>query len=389
MSHRGIRAPYAAGSAVVRVRRHEHAPALPDACSAQSDAAGSMTAQRAGLARADRESTLSARFVRGLVEAMERAGVARVELLRAAGIEAAQLEATEGRLPRSEANRIFELAIDLSGDHALGLHVAETLTAAVPTPHALEGALVAHAASLRQGFASLHQFQRLLGDDPYFELREHDDKVTACCLRLPGQSLRLQRFSAEMILTNFFRLIRYFSAEARPERVSFAYAAPPYRREYTRIFEHTERFEQPFTGIVFDRALLDLPSPHKDEDVHEALRALAERRTTRLAQGVPYALRVREFLVQQASPQRIDMEQVARALGLSVRSLRRRLASEGKSYGEVEDGARAIVAKHLLRDKQRTIQETAYEMGFSDTTTFHRAFKRWTGTTPISYRESE
>src|SRR5262249_48691500 len=114
-----------------------------------------------------------------------------------------------------------------------------------------------------------------------------------------------------------------------------------------------------------------------------------ERRTMRLTHGVPYALRVREFLVQQGSPRRIDMETVARALGLSVRSLRRRLASEGKPYSAVENDALAIVAKHLLRDKQRTIHETAYEMGFSDTTTFHRAFKRWTGTTPSAYRESE
>jgi AraC-like DNA-binding protein len=330
------------------------------------------------------------RFVRGLVDAMAQAGVPRVELLRAARIEAQQLDAAEARLPRSEAYRIFELAMDLAGDPALGLHTAEGLAGAafVPT-HVLEAGLVGHSASLRQAFESLSQFQRLLGDDPYFELREQDDKVTVRCLRLPGQSLRLQRFSAEVILTNFFRLIRYFSAHARPKRVSFEYAAPPYHGEYTRVFENTERFEQPFTGIVLDRGLLDVPSPHKDEGMHEALRALAERRTMRLTQGVPYALRVREFLVQQGSARRIDMETVARALGLSVRSLRRRLASEGKSYNAVEGDALAIVAKHLLRDERRTIQETAYEMGFSDTTTFHRAFKRWTGMTPSAYQESD
>jgi AraC-like DNA-binding protein len=376
---------YALGSAVVPTAGRRHAPALPEACSPRSDAE-SMTARRAGLAGAARESTLSVSFVRGLVQAMEQMGVPRVELLRAARIEAVQLEATEARLPRSEAYRIFEVAMDLTGDPALGLHLAEGLMGQAfgPTSH-----LVAHSANLRQAFESLHQFQRLLGDDPYFELREYDDQVAVCCLRLPGQSLRLRRFSAEMILTNFFRLIRYFSVQARPERVSFEYPAPPHQHEYARVFEHTERFEQPFTGIVLDRGLLDLSSPNKDEDVHEALRALAERRTVRLTQGAPYALRVREFLVEHGYPRRTDMETVARAIGLSVRSLRRRLASEGTSYSAVENDALAIVAKHLLRDKQRTIQETAYEMGFSDTTTFHRAFKRWTGTTPRAYRESE
>jgi AraC-like DNA-binding protein len=330
------------------------------------------------------ESTLSIGFVRGVVQAVEQLGVPRSELLGAAGLDASQLEAVEDRLSRSDANRLFELAIDLTADPALGMHLAEAFTGQgfVPTSH-----LVAHSVSLRQGIESLEQFQALIGDDPYFELREQGDEVTLRCLRLPGQSLRLERFSSEMITTSFFRLLRYFSPHARPERVGFEYAAPPHRHEYARVFENLECFEQPFTGIVFDRALLDVPSPDQDEDVHEALRALAERRTMRLAQAVPYALRVREFLVQQGAAHRTDMETVARSLGLSVRSLRRRLASEGKSYGAIESDALAIVAKQLLRDEQRTIQETAYEMGFSDTTTFHRAFKRWTGTTPSAYRQ--
>jgi len=366
--------------------------ALPQASgSIPATVENSSTAACAELAGAARESTLSSRFVQGLVEGIERAGVPRVELLRAARIDAQQLEAPEGRLPRSAVNRMVELAIDLSGDPALGLHLAEGLsaTAFIPLSHVLEAGLVAHSASLREGFESLHQFQRLIGDDPYFEVREQDDKVTVHCLRFADQSARRRRFAAEMVLTNFFRLIRYFSDHARPDRVSFEYPAPPYRHEYTRVFERTERFGQPFTGIVLDRALLDVPSPRKDADAHEALRTLAERRTLRLTHGVPYALRVREFLVRQGSPRRIDMETVARSLGLSVRSLRRRLASEGKSYGAVESDACAIVAKALLRDQRRTIQETAYDMGFSDTTTFHRAFKRWTGTTPSAFREGD
>jgi AraC-like DNA-binding protein len=63
-------------------------------------------------------------------------------------------------------------------------------------------------------------------------------------------------------------------------------------------------------------------------------------------------------------------------------------SAEGKSYNTVEKDALAIVARRLLRDEQRSIQEAAYEMGFSDTTAFHRAFKRWTGTTPSAYQES-
>jgi AraC-like DNA-binding protein len=101
----------------------------------------------------------------------------------------------------------------------------------------------------------------------------------------------------------------------------------------------------------------------------------------------PYAMRVRELLVEKAWPDRMDMKSVAKAMEISERSLRRRLAAEGRSYDDISSEALAIVARHFLRDPRRTIGEIAYEMGFSDTSAFHRAFKRWTGTTPNGYRE--
>jgi AraC-like DNA-binding protein len=349
---------------------------------ARLDEDGSVTARRTGPAT----PTVSMRVVQALIGAVEQAGVARDELLRAAGLEAAQLEADEKRMTRSDVYRICELAIELTGDPALGLHWAERLTVNTFVPVSY---LIAHSANLRTGFESLSRFARLLSDEPSYELIEQAGKLTVRCLGSDKESLRIQRFSAEMYLAGLYRVVRSFDLGARPERVSFAYAAPPYHEEYARVFDRPVHFEQPFTGIVFEQALLTSASPHRDQDIHDTLRALAERRMSRLTQGVPYALRARELLVQRGWPERMDMQTVARALGLSVRSLRRRLAAEGKSYSDIENDAFAIVAKQLLRDKRRTIQETAYDMGFSDTTTFHRAFKRATGTTPSKFRDDQ
>lgn len=345
-----------------------------------------MAVQQAEQVGINRDSTVSVRVVRALLEVVEQKGVPLERFLRVAQLDPEEVHATDARWSRARVYGLCEAALELTGDAALGLHWAETVGDGTFVPIS---ALIAHSPTLRQGFESLAHYYRLLSDQASFQFIESDDKVTVRGARIAGGSLRMQRFVAEMMAAGFQRLVRCVRAHARPESVNFEYPAPSYAAEYVRVFGDVVRFDQPFTGLVFDRALMDLPAPHKDEDVHEALKGLAERRLLRITQKTPYALRVRDLLVQQACPLRADMTTVARQLGMSVRSLRRRLAEEDKTYNDVATEALVIVAKQFLGDKQRTIQETAYEMGFSDTSTFHRAFKRWTGITPSAYREAQ
>jgi len=99
-----------------------------------------------------------------------------------------------------------------------------------------------------------------------------------------------------------------------------------------------------------------------------------------------YAARVHQILVWQRPPRDMAMQTVARALGVSVRSLRRYLTAEGTSYAAVVREAQAAIAKTCLLER-RTIAATAYELGFADSSTFHRAFKRWIGVTPSAFRK--
>jgi AraC-like DNA-binding protein len=332
------------------------------------------------------EGTVSMRVARSLLQSVEHAGCSVQPLLRAAQVDPRELEDPEARLPRAKIYRLCELAIEVTRDPALGLHWAERLgeTAFVPISH-----LLAHSPSLRHGFEALQRFYPLLSDQLNFKVLEQHDKVTVHIPRLLGVSPPMQQFLAEVTTAGLFRVIRHLSVHVRPDCVRFDYVAPAHQAEYTRVFEGNVLFAQPFTGIVLDCAIMDAPAPHKDADVLEALEALGERRLLDITQRAPYALRVREFLVREGWCQQADMKVAARALNLSVRSLRRRLLAEGKAYNEIADEALAIVAKHLLRDKQRSIKEAAHEMGFSDTSTFHRAFKRWTGTTPSAYRDTQ
>lgn len=332
-----------------------------------------------------RESTISVRVLLELVQAVEHAGVPRAELLRRASVPASLLEAPDARVSRAELYTLCEHALDVTRDLAFGLHWAHRLSdrAFVPITQ-----LVAHAKTLRQGLELLAQYSKILADQTDYQVFERDGSIALVMLPLRGESERLQRMSAELVIGGFWRLGRSFAETGEIGVASFAFAPPPYVDEYIRFFDGAVRFEAPFTGIVFDRALLETPSRTQDEDVRQALEAVAERRLLKITQRVPFAMRARDFLVREGWPHKTDMQSVARALDLSVRSLRRRLDEEGRSYGEVLNEALAIVAKDLLRDRRRTVPEIAYAMGFSDASAFYRAFKRWTGTTPTEHREA-
>lgn len=329
--------------------------------------------------------SVSIGVVRGLVEAVERAGVSRSRFLAAASLPSDLLDALEARIPLAQIQQLCELAVSETCDPALGLHWAGWLSERmfVPVSH-----LIAHSKSLRHGFELLAQFFPLLCDHAAYRVVETDQQVVVQRLNGPGESTCYRRFNAEIMVGGFWRLIATFSGFAVPGHACFEHAPPPEQAEYQQFFGRAVAFEQRFTGVVFDRALLDASAPQKDEGVLEALQQVAERRMLRINRSAPYALRVRELVVS-GFREGTDMQRTARALDMSARSLRRHLLAEGKSYNDVINEALSIVATRLLRDDRRTIQEVAYELGFSEMSAFYRAFKRWTGTTPRAWREQQ
>ena len=126
---------------------------------------------------------------------------------------------------------------------------------------------------------------------------------------------------------------------------------------------------------------------HFDAGLHAVLQQHATKRLAELENGASVRERLRDYLA--AKPGRAhDMSSVARALGTSARSLRRRLHEEGITFRQVVEEALATVATRLLGEERKSIQETAYEMGFSEASAFCRAFKRWTGATPGEYQST-
>jgi AraC-like DNA-binding protein len=193
---------------------------------------------------------------------------------------------------------------------------------------------------------------------------------------------------AEFAMTGFHRLIRAFAApRATVRAVHFEHKAPAYRREYQRLFDGRERFGQPFTGIAFDRGWLDRKQLHQHAALFYLLRAEAQRSLDQLAHGPKMADRLKHYLSLRPASRIPTMETVAAELGMSARSLRRRLTDEGVSYRDLVREIWQAAAINELKNPDRSVQDATNAIGFSEPAAFHRAFKRWTGITPQEFRE--
>ena len=329
--------------------------------------------------------SLSIRLLYALIEGLEPVGVGAHQLLRAADIDPRRLDDIDGRLDRAELDRAQSAALDLTRDEALGLHLGERVS---NRPFDVIADLASHAPTLRDAFRSVTRFCRIVGEAPDTVVNE-ENGIATLRHQFPRSNPRCDRMRAEFAMVGFLRMMRHFiRREGAIKSVYFEHPAPEYRPEYDRIFGGAEHFEHDFTGIEFDGELLDRTQHPQNGELFTVLESLAERKLSRLLRASDHVERMRDYLTSNALAERPQMEAVARSLGISVRSLRRRLDEEGVSYTSLLNEARATLAKRMLDDPGRSIYETAYAMGFSDPSAFHRAFKRWTGMTPTQYRHT-
>jgi AraC-like DNA-binding protein len=328
--------------------------------------------------------SVSTILVRVVTDAVERAGVPRDKLLRALNIDPSRLAQADGRFELQEFAELQACAMDLTGDEALGLHIAEQTH---ENAFDVIAHLVSHAPTLREAFALCTQFQRLLMDDSHVILSETGTSA-AMEYQFTRSHERADRMQAEFVLGALLRFVRVFGGPGIvPEVAAFEHPRPAHYREYVRVFGEAARFNQPRTVLVFDRAVLDRVQLHQHPELFALLRSHAERALERVANDVGPVDQVKRYLLARPPARIPDISTAARDLGLSARSLRRRLAADAASYRSLVREILETSAGHMLRDPRRSIQETACALGFSNVGAFHRAFKRWTGMTPAQYRE--
>jgi AraC-like DNA-binding protein len=173
-----------------------------------------------------------------------------------------------------------------------------------------------------------------------------------------------------------------------PLKVGFQYPQPEDVSAYHRLFRAPLEFEQPINFVIFDAALLDQPFPK----ANPGLFAVLDRYIIELLKKLPRQENIVDSVRQEISDGLrggdAGLEAIALRLSIAPRTLQRKLKEAGTSHQELLDEMRRELSIHYLQERQMAVCEVAFLLGFSETSAFHRAFKRWTGTTPGEFRRT-
>jgi AraC-like DNA-binding protein len=306
--------------------------------------------------------------------------IAAESLLTGSGIALDDLRRPEMRIAVSQEQRVFINALARRRD--LGLELGRRMHV---SSYGMVGYTLLSAATLGEALDVALSFPALLGT--LFDLRlcRNGDmawmQASDYC-----EAPELEVFNTEFCLASLKLICDDLLGRPLPlSEVRFRHAPPSYRREYARNFDCPVRFGASGNAFGFAAELLDRRLPLADPVTHRDMLERCRQLNREFVSRQALINRVRQLLGEQlqAAPK---LEELARQLRCSARTLRRHLQDVGSSYQALLDELRFERARQLLEQERMPIARIAEEMGYSETASFRHAFQRWSGTSPSRFR---
>jgi AraC-like DNA-binding protein len=329
-----------------------------------------------------RTATALTSWARAIRKALEAAGHDAKPLFLKAGLDIGALDDPNARYPVEATTRLWRLAVQATGNPAFGLVVASHVT---PTTfHALGYSLVA-SATLKDAFERMVRYFRIVTDAAELHFRRSENEYHFL-IRIDPAGPQPAPESIDAFMSVNLRMCRaLYRREFTPLRVRLRRAAPPDASAFERVFRAPLEFGANENLLAFERGAFEQPleganpelARHNDEIVLKYLAHFERHNITN---------RVHAAIVELLSLGEPTQEKIAETLHMSLRNLQRKLAAENTSYKEILNDTRHDLALSYMKNPQYTVSEITYLLGFSDTSSFTRAFRRWTGQAPTAYR---
>jgi AraC-like DNA-binding protein len=340
--------------------------------------------------RSEHRGTVAVAALRPVLIAASLDASSVADVLEHAGLPNGLPPDAEARVPDEVGQHLWATAVERTGNPDLALDLVAFLERMFPLPVAVQDPMitlryaVCDGGRVRDAFDRIERTWRFVHDAAQVSV-EADAAGVTLRHRLPGDG-PAARHLAEMTLGSWLAWIRRAAGAAlRPEEIAFAHARPDRTAGHERFFDAPLRFDAACDAIRVSTDVARTPltasaPPYPLEPSPEALlwhapqNGLLSRARAALASAIA-----------EGSP---NADAVAERLRMSRRTYYRRLRECGTSHGDLLDALRHELAVRWLSDGRRSVDEIALRLGYSESSPFLRAFRRWTGTTPGAFRRS-
>lgn len=322
-------------------------------------------------------NSASLAYLRGLLDYVQARGLKLEQLLEGRKIN---LDDRDARLPESECAALFDRAVVLLKDDAIGLHAGEHIR---PGHYGALGYVAMNCATLGEALAGMRRYHALVLDvGPMEQTLENGQLV----LSWNPDVAQPYRQMAEYNLAGLVTFSRWISGRrSNPLRIDFTCAAPTSLDEHQRVLGCPIRFSQDRYRLVMSMEWLAQPLIQPDAAMRAMMEQLAERQMQSLTRGDAIS-DARSAIAKQLGEGDVELNAIAQQLNLSSRTLQRKLQDAGFSFTQLVDDVRQELAERYLSDAKLDLVDIAFLLGYSEQSAFTRAYKRWTGRAPAAAR---
>jgi AraC-like DNA-binding protein len=288
------------------------------------------------------------------------------------------------RLEVQKQIRILELAAAELGDDVLGFHLGRNFDL---REIGLVYYVVASSERLSDALRNAGRYSGIMNDGIRLHFRQ-DDRTATIAIEYVNLDRHSDRHQIEFWLVTLVRICRQVTdSRVAPRHLRFRHSRDPTPAEFRTFFGADIEFDAQADEIVFAAPVAALPLVRRDNFLNDLLRRYAEEALTRPSRQQSHFRSTVEDILPQLLPHgRASASEVARRLGISARTLSRKLRHEGLGFADILNELRAALAQRYLLDRELPISEIAWLLGYREVSSFTHAFRRWCGVTPRQFR---
>jgi AraC-like DNA-binding protein len=332
-----------------------------------------------------KQLTTSIAKIMPLFDLLQKGGINVEEFLSAEGIDPLIIQSPDSRLQLSMVHLLTEKAARVLGDENIGLHEGEVITGF----SSILGYILMNCSTIGEVIEKYCAYEKIV-DEGKCTKRQINNSLAVIEVIIMDDNFAKERHFIDYYLAGFLTYFKLLVKEKADItnllEMHFVYNAPHDISEFRRLFPCKLVFNSSMNALVFNSSVLDMPIPQTNKDLLSLFEGYATEILSKLTQTDSFSSRVSRLIIEQMRGEAPTIEEVANRLVMSVRNLQVKLKEEGTTYSTILDGIRRNLALQYLKDKDVPIAEISYLLGFSEPSSFHRCFKKWTNSTPANFR---